>query len=306
MADDITKEIDELIGSLADGSSKEVPIGDVTPPTITPPPEDVKVEDTTPPPTPILDEKKDETIPEDKEGAPAPKTDDGIPAKEVPVPDSSTPVGSGDETQEELRERIKLLLSHIENITTVSPIPPATVVPKAEDKSKEVVPTPISDKGTITVTDFVGDKSIDDIIDSKEQLNDLLNQVYQKARVDAKEDAAKAILSALPELVSTQVKDVNDTATLVNDFFKVNDDLLYVRKTVSQVAAQVHAEKPELDIQGVFNEAANRTRTLLGIKRAVKNSVKKFDDPAFVDPNSVKKKVVASSGIQKEIDELIS
>jgi hypothetical protein len=304
---DISKEIDDLIGSLASETpnpSLETPVGDPTPPTTTPPPKDVKTDETTPSITPDPEGKKDETIPDDKGGAPAPKSDDGTPAKEVTISTPTLSTEGGEETREELQERVKLLLSHIESITTVPPLSITPVMPKADEKVKEDVPTSSSTKDIVETIDFLGDKSIDDLIDNKDQLNSLLNQIYAKARADAKEDAAKAILSALPNLIDTRVKDVNNTDAIVNDFYKANEDLVLVRNTVKHVLTQVHAEKPDLAVPEALKEAADRTRKLLGIKRTVKNT--KFNDPAFVDPNSTKKKTVSSTGIQKEIDEILT
>ncbi len=302
MPDDITKEIDDLIGSLTpepssvENLSKESPKVEVETP---------KVEEsvvTSLVETPKLD---------DKEGAPSPKPAEGEPATPLPTPAPKV-VTEGGETEEELRERIKLLLGHIESLTPVySTSPPSPLqVSKSEEKKGVEVPTPtptiVIEPEKDTMIDFLGDISIDDIIDSKDLMNKLLNQVYQSAKLFAKEEAAKTVLSTIPELVSTKVREVRDSETVANDFFKANEDLLFVRKTVSHVAAQVHAEKPDLTVDKVLDEAAERTRKLLGIKKIVKNKDQKFDDPAFVDSSTSKKKSGIIEGLQKEIDDILT
>jgi hypothetical protein len=298
----ISKEIDELIGSLAgEPSSASTPTpspsGDPTPPPKETPPEPSK--ETPPPsgePTP--------TPPAKKEGEPTP-VPSGEPTKET-LP-SSTPA-SVEETPEELRERIKLLLGRIEELT---PVPGATPTPepKPSEKSegapppKETPPAPVK----VEEIDFLTNLNIDDVIDDPKKLNALLNSVYQRARSDAKEDAAKAVLTALPGLVSSEVKTTNDTSVVVNEFYSHNEDLSSVKRTVMAVAAQVHAEKPEWGFQEVLKESATRTRTMLGIKPSTKTKDPKFEDPAFVDKGG--SRTPSRTGpqtIQDEISELMT
>ncbi len=289
---DITKEIDELIGSLAPEPSPE-PI-----PTPTPG-EEPPTGESIPPsgePTPKLDVKEGELSPK-PEGEPV--------STPPPEPVKVEPTVEGEETIEEIKERNKLLLARIEELT---PVPGVTATP---------LPKPIEDKGEpspiplvptkVEEVDFLAGQSVDDLIDDPKKLNTLLNSIYLKARDDAKEDAAKAVLTALPGVVSSEVTATTNTNAVVSEFYQNNEDLVVVKKTVMAVAAQVHADKPEFGYKEVLNEAASRTRKLLGLRTPVPKTNTKFDDPAFAGGGTPRKP--AHSGpktLQHEIDELIT
>ena len=297
----VSKEIDELIGSLASEPSKIEPTPTLEP-TKSPEGSEEPVKEPTPIPSTVED-KGGESKPDDKGGAPAPKPGEGEPMVAAPLPaKEEPPVG---DTVESLLEQRKLLLSRIEELTQV----PSLLIqptPTETEKATKEVPTSTVELPKEAPIDFLGEQSIDDIIDSKDKLNALLNSVYVKAKADAKEDAAKSVVAALPKLVSTHVRETRDIDAVVNDFYRVNKDLVFIKKTVAAVAAQVHQEKPELSVDKVFIEAADRTRKLLGLKRVVSSNKEEFEDPAFVDSKSSKKKAASVTGMQKEIDDILT
>lgn len=287
--DAVTKEIDELIGSLASESSSEptpTPAPKEEPPIVTPPVEE-------PPKLEV------------KEGEPTPKPV-GEPVV-TPSPDPSKvepPVVEGEETIEEIRERNKLLLARIEELT---PIPGAIAAPLPKSIETKGEPTPIVSPvpEKVEEIDFLAGQDIDDIIDDPKKLNALLNSVYLRAKSDGKEDAAKAVLTALPGVVSSEVSAATNTHAVVNEFYSQNEDLVVVKKTVMAVAAQVHTEKPELGYKEVLKEAANRTRKLLGLRPPVTKTNTKFDDPGFAGGSTPRKPAqTGSRTLQNEIDEL--
>jgi 3-methyladenine DNA glycosylase AlkC len=293
--EDITKEIDELIGSL-DNSPSEESLSQETP----------KIEPESPKEEPVVTPPAE--VPKPDEGVPSPKPEDEL-VTTPPITPPPVEVIEEEETVDSLKERVKLLISHIETINQGPTVP--VVTPKVE-KPPEVVPpvvTPVPIPAPIipdSPIDFLGVIEIDDIIDSKEKFNALLNQVYQKAKSDVREDVAKSTLSALPRLVSTHLSEAKTVDEVVGNFYKANEDLVYVKNTVKNVAAQVHAEKPELDMSKVLDEAATRTRTLLGIKKVVKNNNSNLSNPAFVNSRNSKSKSSGVSGLQKEIEDILT
>ena len=294
MPDDITKEIDDLIGSIAPEPPSAEELSKETP---KPDPEPPKEEPVVTPPV--------ETPKPEGEGAPPPKPD----SEPVVTPPPTTPPAeevAEEETVDSLNERIKLLISHIETITQGAPKVVATPLKEEkppEVKTPEIVPPPVVPDAPI---DFLGETVIDDIIDSKEKFNALLNQVYQKAKSDVREEVAKSTLSALPKLVTTHLTEAKTVDGVVDNFYKANNDLVFVKNTVKNVAAQVHVEKPELDMPGVLNEAAERTRKLLGIKKVVKTEKSGLDNPAFVNSQTTKRKSGGVTGLQKEIEDILT
>ena len=77
---------------------------------------------------------------------------------------------------------------------------------------------------------------------------------------------AQTIVRNLPSMVQTQVATHSSLREATESFYKENEDLLPVRKTVGNVADQVAAEHPDWTIPQLFEETANRTRKILGIK----------------------------------------
>jgi hypothetical protein len=268
---ELSQEIDEFIGSLTNEPSPEPTPPAAEPPTGNPPPEE----------TPPSGEP-----PKPDEGAPVPKSEGELTPTPTPPaePPKVEPPAQEEETLEELRERNKLLLARVEELT---PVPGVTATPTPKpDESGVPTPTPAPPTAPVVVgeeIDFLAGQSVDDLIDDPKKFNTLLNSIYLKAKSDAKEDAAKAVLTALPGVVSSEVVNTTNTNAVVNEFYQQNEDLVAVKKTVMAVAAQVHAEKPEFGHVDVLKEAAIRTRKLLGLRAPKPKTDSKFGDPAFVD-----------------------
>jgi hypothetical protein len=74
------------------------------------------------------------------------------------------------------------------------------------------------------------------------------------------------------------------------------------------VASQVHSEKPDFTVEQVLDEAANRTRKLLGIRRVVRNESENLGNPAFVNTKGEGKPPVGrkTRTQQDEIDEFLT
>lgn len=181
---------------------------------------------------------------------------------------------------------------------------------KIDDSTKEVViPDPI---------DFIGSDSLDSLLDTKEGLNKLLNIVYSagmKANeqniASSKTEFLQASLEEnakkLPELVTNFVNRQSTVNDMVRDFYGANEDLVTFKSTVAAAANQVHAENSDWTIDQVFNEAAVRTRTSLGLSPKAANTNKERK-PAFVDSKSSRSDTSDAklSGVLKEIDDLIN
>jgi hypothetical protein len=171
--------------------------------------------------------------------------------------DSEELLAQEDETP--LTEREKILLAELEKVTDVKSIA------KEETSASSEVSTP-------TRHDFLADVDIDEVLTTTDGLNSLLNSVYNKAMSDASRLTAEQIMKSLPQVVTTYVQQHIAYRETVNDFYQNNPDLMGVKKTLARVANEVTAEKPELDLEGVFDEAATRTRKLLGLRKSVQEN----------------------------------
>ena len=296
----LLEEIEEMIGA---PTPEETPPAEVPPSDGGEPPAEEPPSETPPAETPP------ETPPEE----PPAETP---PGEEPPVtPPAEEPSVEGRTREQILEEQNKLLLQRIEDLTVPQPAQP--VAPKPEEKPPETPPetppveTPPAPPAALEPADFLGELSIDDVIDSKEKFNDLLNMVRRGAIETAEKRVYEKVLTSIPELIMGYVNRKATVDSLVGEFFKANEDLKSVRKTVAAISNDVHAEHPDWTIQDVFKEAGVRTRKVLGMPapkpKVVKSEGNRFDDPAFAGGSGGRPTPRVDSGsLQEEIDDLLN
>ena len=288
----LSNEIDELIGGFTN------------------PPEEV-------PPVEVIEEPVSDPIEEPVIEEPSIKPTVEEPALEEPTPveplvaEPVEPLAIDEpteETTEELLARINTLTNRVEELTVISggPVAPKEV-PAVEPITERPTPVPAV---PITLAqgmfDFLGDRSIDDVVDSKESFNKLLNEVYARAASVAQQKANEQILLSIPDLI---VGHINRKATIdkmVNDFYSANEDLVSIKKTVGACANDVHAEHPDWELPQVFNEAGIKARKILGMREPVRKQPPVTNSPAFVTPNRAKPPARKVSALQDEIDSILS
>ena len=115
--------------------------------------------------------------------------------------------------------------------------------------------------------DFLGDANIDDLIDSKEKLNSLLNQVYQKAMSDSTTYATRQALRALPEVAMKYVHNQFDIRGAIDRFWKAHPQLENAKPAVGAIANQVDIEFPDYPMDKKLEVVAERAYKTLGIVR---------------------------------------
>lgn len=211
------------------------------------------------------------------------------------------------ETMEEelarLRSQVPTLLQRVEDLSAgESPAPRPKSEPTPTPKP-EPTPTPAS----VEPIDFVKGRDLVDLLDTPEGLNKFLNEVISKIQSPqlSVEPIVERILTSLPNIVTQQVTRQGAINELVNDFYKVNSDLLPVKRSVGMFANEVHAENPDWEVKKVFEEAGVRTRKALGLRERATSLERKT--PAFAKQRGArrggeKKELV---GMAKEIDELL-
>lgn len=219
----------------------------------------------------IFNPPSDEELPKEEVVAPIEETPQGEEVLEPQVntetPVNSDPLSEAQSTIAELRQQIEALMNKQNT--------PATQAPEAPANNTPIVQ---SQEG---VFDFIGDEDIDDVVSTKEKFNQAMTRVVNLT--------AQTIVRNLPSMVQTQVATHSSLREATESFYKENEDLLPVRKTVGNVADQVAAEHPDWTIPQLFEETANRTRKILGIKRSTTtpvNSPSSTVRPAL--PNSQK------------------
>jgi hypothetical protein len=154
------------------------------------------------------------------------------------------------------------------------PTPTPPVVPPVTIEPARPIVEPTRSPAQSTVAeipdvDFVGNQTLDAVLDSKEGLNKMLNQVYKAGIAFATEQAVtkahERTLLSLPDVVT---KYVTQSAVLRNvreEFYSKNDDLKPFQSVVAHAANTISSEHPDWDVPKVLAETATTVRKALGI-----------------------------------------
>ena len=230
------------------------------------------------------------------------------PAEEVEKPaETPTDAPTGWEAEkQELQSRIDLLVGQVEKLSEVklqkagqTPKEEKVVAPKAALKAQAETTPP--DEGPV---DFLGDDTIDVLIDEEGKFNKVLNSVYQTAVQEAEKKVFEKVLTSIPDIIVGHLNRQTTIQQVVKTFYGSNKDLEPVKRTVAAVANDVHSENPDWEITEVLKEAANRTRQMLGIKKG--SSKPNEDSPAFAKSGGAKSPKKTVTTLQNEIDDLIN
>jgi len=231
-----------------------------------------------------------------------PSTNEGVVITQEDSPTVTTPEISLEELDfESLSPREKALIARLEEVTGERIALSQNGAPPSEPE-----PTPSGDHN------FLEGLDIDDVLQSPEDLNNLLNKVYTRALNDAKTLAAEQIMSTLPRTIATHYAQQTAQTKLVENFYNENKDLAYVKKTVAAVANDIATNHPDYTLDQVFNEAATRTRKMLGLRKTspqMENTPPTTTQrPAFAGQRSSgnRVRVPELTGIAAEVSELIS
>jgi len=111
------------------------------------------------------------------------------------------------------------------------------------------------------VPDFVGELDLDTLAMDKNVLNSVLNGVV----ATAVNKAVEQMLVNIPGVVSAQVKQQKYLNDAVEDFYDANEDLIPAKKVVAMNTNEIVAEHPDWKLEQVLEEAAKKTRGMLGI-----------------------------------------
>ena len=153
--------------------------------------------------------------------------------------------------------------------------------------------------------DFIGDGDIDEVLSSKENLNKLLQGVYQRGLSEASKLSAESIMQSLPRIVTQYISQHIEMRDIVGKFYEENSDLIPVKRTVAAVANEIAAANPDLSTEEVFKRTAQQTRVLLRLRDPSSNIPKPKSNPALVGQKKGRNNIPALDGLAKEISELI-
>jgi cobalamin biosynthesis protein CobT len=167
---------------------------------------------------------------------------------------------------------------------------------------KEAKPPETEEELKLEPVEFVPeDIDVDEIVEEPKKLNDLLNQVYQRAIVEASKKIHEKVMLTIPEIVNVHYQNLASLQAVADKFYQDNPDLNQpsIRQFVANVVTEMHSEHPDKPLPDLLSEAASEVR------RRLKLMTKKT--PAFA-PGSRGKTDRSSqiSSLEKEIAELLS
>ena len=211
-----------------------------------------------------------------------------------------------------LKAQNEALLKHIEELSgqviggVMQPQTAQAAEPKEAPQAQAPAQAPVPQVAT-EPTNFLGETSIDDLLEDPAKFNAVLNNVAQNAQAGAQQQAVQQVLRSVPELVMGYITRHSAMNRMVDDFYLENTDLVNVKQTVAAVANDVHAKNPELGVEEVFKQSAEATRKLLGLQKQAVGRVKpKPKKPAFAKAGGARKAAPKVSAVQSELDDLLN
>ena len=129
--------------------------------------------------------------------------------------------------------------------------------PREPEKEPEPEPVKFEDQ------DFVGEEEFDDLINSKDGLNKLLNKVHQKAVIDTSERLTRN----LPESIRDTVVLIDNLRKSSEKFYEDNSDLKPFKKVVGTVFEELVTENPDMTHDEVYTKVAEETRKRLDLSK---------------------------------------
>jgi hypothetical protein len=252
--------------------------------------------------------------PQEAEAEPEPEPESKLESKpaEEPAEELVTDAEGSEEPVVEdelssLKSQNQALLEHVERISgqllngVKFPTIPATEQPQQSSQPSGAQP-PMPGG----VPNFLGEITVDELLEDPAKLNLVLARVAQAAQDQAVNLASQQTLRSIPELVIGYITRHTAMNRLVDEFYKENTDLASVKQTVAAVANTVHSENPDWTLEKVFGETADRTRKLLGLRKQAQAQVKpQTKKPAFAKNRGARREDPQIGGIQKEINDLL-
>lgn len=226
------EELDDIFGK---EKSNDTPATDSVPSKVeTPPDEEVH-----------SPEGKD--VPPDAQGKGG--GDDQLPKPQQPVDQPDDEVA---QLRAEALRMAELLQKHGITTDLSEPVQPSGT---PETKPAPIVTPPATEAPKPGPIDFIGDLKVEDLIESKEGLNKLLNQVHAQA--------VEQTMHSVPGLVNQVAQQMIGVHLAVQDFYSGNGDLLAYKPFVGFVSAEVAKKNPTWPLPQVLQETAKQVRTRL-------------------------------------------
>lgn len=156
---------------------------------------------------------------------------------------------------------------------------------------------PIDDKPI----DFLKDQDFDDIMDKPEKFNAFMNNIVQHTR----RQTIESMTGVIPKVISTYVTRELTLHRMTDKFYADNADLAEAKPLVAIVANDISSKDPQLGIEEVFKQTAERTRSILNIQRQTQGKpTTPAERPGFAAQPTSRKPAEKLSGQEAQIAEM--
>lgn len=253
----------------------------------------------------IIDDFFEESAVEEDEPEPEPEPE---PEQEVESEPEQEP--EPDEL-EELRARNEALMQRVEELSSkvVGGIYKAPEEGTGGEEPPEQQPQQPPQQPTQPAEppNFLEGYEVEDLLEDPKKLNDVLLRAVNYGQQQAVYQAQTQTLRTIPEMVLGYITRHTAMNRMVDEFYQENPDLSNVKQTVAAVANDIHSKNPDWAVDKVFQETAEQTRKLLGLKKAAQEKVTKpqTKKPAFAKSKGARREEPQIGGLQKEINDLL-
>lgn len=191
----------------------------------------------------------------------------------------------GEEDVTSMKQTIQQLQAKVEELSEMNQ--------QSREESGEPDPFQYEDQ-----TFIQSDDELDNVLNSSEGLNKLLNQANQMA--------IQHVQKAIPKVIQANVAQQIQLQETVSSFYSENDDLKPHRTFVGKVSERIMSEHPDWSMQKVLEETAKEARKRLKLKSKAESKTKK--NPGFAKSRKTGKRPDSGKlkGREKEIADMLS
>ena len=159
--------------------------------------------------------------------------------------------------------------------------------------------------------DFIGDVPLDELLESKDKLNALMNKVYKSGRDHGARISKEEILKSIPDVVRNNVIVMSNIRSMADKFYQANPDLEPYKQSVASISMTLSAKNPDWEVDKLLTEVAGETRKRLGMTVVAKASVTPSPKPKFAKApatGAAKKKGSGGelTGLAKDLADMVA
>jgi len=159
--------------------------------------------------------------------------------------------------------------------------------------------------------DFIGDVPLDELLESKDKLNALMNKVYKSGRDHGARISKEEILKSIPDVVRNNVIVMSNIRSMADKFYQTNPDLEPYKQSVASISMTLSSKNPDWEVDKLLTEVASETRKRLGMAVVAKASVTPSPKPKFAKApatGAAKKKGSGGelTGLAKDLADMVA